>query len=228
MNNDKRELLKLKQGLISAEDCEAITVEKPPIYEKPTGWAGVQNFFYHHKLHLSFAAFFLVVASILLYFTLTREKVDIKILLIADSQEAAGFFLSESRAFKQAVEHFVPDFDGNGKVNAACLFIDLVREGKHPEAIHGNSVKLFGEVQSRDAMIFVGNKQALENIPASADMPVEDFYEGFIPVKDTALAQIVEFERAKLPDDLYIVIRAGAGKDDWLVWENITGDATTE
>jgi len=145
-NNDKRELLKYKQGLISKEECEEIEINKPPIYEKPTGFAAVQNFFYHYKLHLSFAAFFVVVGVILAYFTLTRDNPDIKILLIGNTQEASAFFFAEQSAIKTAFEQYTPDFNNDGKVYAACFFIDLVTEGRRPDYVQGNHTKLFGEV----------------------------------------------------------------------------------
>jgi hypothetical protein len=226
-NNDKRELLKYKQGLISKEECEEIEINKPPIYEKPTGFAAVQNFFYHYKLHLSFAAFFVVVGVILAYFTLTRDNPDIKILLIGNTQEASAFFFAEQSAIKTAFEQYTPDFNNDGKVYAACFFIDLVTEGRRPDYVQGNHTKLFGEVLGGTAKIFIGNREALENIPKSADVEFEDFYEDYFPFKGSLLEKSVEFHRMDVPDDLLVVLRKDADENSLTVWAVIR-ESTTE
>jgi len=224
-NNDKRELLKLKQGLIAADDCTEIEVEKPPVYEKPTGLAGVQNFLYHQKLYIIIFAFFAVVVSVLLYFALTAEKADLTVLLIADNQETSAFLFTELALIKQAVEAFTPDFNNDKKVYVSCLFIDLVKEGRRVDYIQGNSTKLFGEVRSGKAMIYIGNLEALEGIPASGEMPIYDFYDEIIEVKGSALEKAADFDseygRAQIPEDLYIAIRKSADANSRTVWENI-------
>ncbi|MCL2035778.1 MAG: hypothetical protein FWG83_00105 [Oscillospiraceae bacterium] len=216
--NDKRELLKLKQGLITEEET-TLELEKTLII-KPRGWAAVMNFAYHNKFYLWVVGFFMIVTTFFVYFALTSEKYDITILLIADEEKSSDFFFGEQRALKQSIDRFVPDFNGDGKQSAACLFIDLVKEGRRHDIIHGNSVKLFGEVQSGNALIFIGNKDALEMIPLSADIEVEDFYVNlaqfspnadgfFFPVKGSVPGDGDYFEYVDVPEDLYIALRKG-------------------
>jgi hypothetical protein len=201
-SDDKRELLKLRQGLVTAEESPLEINEKPQVV-KLTGKAALSNFVYHHSLQLKIAAFFLVIAGIFAYFTLSREKPDIIVLLIADTPEASMFFGSEMFELKRELERFTPDFDGNGKVVVECRFIDLVTHvgeiERNPEAIQGNRIKLFGEVQSGNALIYIGNKEALENIPGDV-MPVEDFYIIFCNINETKL-------EVDYPDDIYIAVR---------------------
>jgi hypothetical protein len=225
MTDDKRELLKLKQGLTDKQDSP-LEVDKPPVYEKPTGWAAVSNFVYHHKIHLSMGVFFVTVASVFLYFALTDDKPDITVLFIADTHEASAFLFAEGDELQSAIEVFTSDFNGDGKILAKCLFIDLVKEGRSAESIHGNSTKLFGEVQGNRAYIYVGNRQALENIPQSADMPVEDFYEGFFRVSETVLTDYTEFNFVEAPEDLYITIRKTADDESLSVFRLITDGLT--
>jgi hypothetical protein len=214
--NDKRELLKLRQGLVDKKDS-FLEVEKPPIYEKPTGKAAVAHFFYYHKIQLALAAFFIFVAAVFVYSFVSREKADITILLIADDdgKDTSAFFLMEQKKFEVALETFTPDFDNNGKVHAQTLFIDLVKEGRAADYIHGNTTKLFGEIQGGQALILIGNKNALEAIPASGEVALEDFYCDFdelgffIPVKNTGLA-LFDYEYMEMPDDLYIAVRISA------------------
>jgi len=211
--DDKRQLLKLKQGLITKEET-TLEIEQKPLIIKPTGKAAVENFFYHHKLHIWIVGFFAVIVGFFIYFGLSGEKADITILLISDSQEASAFFRIEAAELQSAIEHFVPDFDNNGKVRAECLFIDLTLQigeiARNPEAVQGDRIKLFGEVQSGEALLFIGNRQALENIPG--EEMVEDFYvkitdDVFYRVKGSPLEAAANFEWVELPDDLYIAVR---------------------
>ena len=213
--DDKRELLKLKQGLITEQESKLEFQEKPHII-KPTGWAAVENFLYHHKLHLSVAAFFVIVAAFFAYFTLTREKADITILFIADNEETSRFFTLQSAEVERAFETFTPDFDGNGKIHAECLFIDLTTNigelARSADMIHGNRVKLFGEIQAGTSLLLIGNRQALEAIPGD-EIPFEDFYITSMRVKGSAFESAGDFERVPVPDDLYIVVRRKSGVD---------------
>jgi hypothetical protein len=222
--DDKRELLKLKQGLVT-EDESVLEVDEKPHIIKPTGKAAWSNFVYHHSLQLKFGVFFLIIAAIFVYFALTDEKADITILLIADTPEVSVFFALRAEELELEIELFTPDFDGNGKVHVQCLFIDLVTHvgeiARNPEAVQGNRIKLFGEVRAENALIYIGNREALENIPLGAEMPVEDFYLAFYNVKDTSL-------ELDSPEDLYIAVRR-SGKESELskaltVLENITGN----
>ena len=62
--DDKRELLKLKQGLI--EESETIVEQKREVVELH-GWKKVQNFFYHYKWHVVVAVFFIAVIGFFVY-----------------------------------------------------------------------------------------------------------------------------------------------------------------
>ena len=217
MNDDKRQLLKLKQGLVS-EDETSLEIDQKPLFEKPKGRAAVANFVYHHKLHLAFAAFFVMAAGFFAYFAFTGEKYDMTILWVADNQEMAAFFRGQEAMIRAAIEEYLPDLDNNGRVRADCRFIDLTTHvvaddgeviGRNPQAVQGERVKLFGEVQGGDALIYLGNKSALENIPGEVT-PVDDFYVAFYNIKDTRLAI------AEPPQDLYIAVRR-APKNEYAI-----------
>ncbi|MCL2072131.1 MAG: hypothetical protein FWH07_07875 [Oscillospiraceae bacterium] len=202
--DDKRELLKLRQGLVTADES-GLEVDKKPEITKLTGKAALSNFVYHHSLQIKIVLFFLVIAGIFAYFTLTSEKYDITILLIADNAETSVFFAVKSSGLKQIIEDATPDYDGNGKSRVEFRFIDLVTHvgeiQRSPDAIHGNRVKLFGEVQTGDSLIYIGNKEALENIPGTA-MSVEDFYYAFY-----SLGELITESQLEFPPDLYIAVR---------------------
>jgi hypothetical protein len=211
-SNDRRELLKLKQGLVSKEDS-SLELEKTDII-KPTGKKAVENFFYHHKLEIMFVSFFVVVIAFFVYFTFTEEKGDIRVLLISDNEEASQFFHHEAATLKRALSYFTEDFNGDGKHIAQCLHIDLITQiGEIPrnsDSVYGERIKLFGEVKTGDAVIYIGNKEALESIPENAEISIKDFYENFtapFQIKGSILEEIVEFEKVPVPDDLYLMLR---------------------
>lgn len=230
-NNDKRELLKLKQGLVSAEESP-LQVDEKPEKVKLKGRAAFSNFVYHHSLHLKIGGFFAVIALVFAFFILTADKPDITVLLIADTTETSMFFVNRFGDVKGAVEEFTPDFNGDGTVIADCRFIDLVTHvgdiERNPDAVHGNNVKLIGEITAGNALIYIGNKQALENIPGEV-MSSEDFYRYFRGVAETKLgSQLLGLlETETLPDDLYIAFRNAEKSKEFpkalTLWENITG-----
>jgi len=172
-NDDKRELLKLKQGLITEEESVIASAEKPVI-EKPTGKAAVANFFYHYKVHLIVAAFFIVVGGYLAYDTITREKEDIRFLSIATSDDGTFILSAAMTGIEEAMEFYTPDFDSNGYVHAANFFINANQNGVSPDFFYGNRGKLIAEVQDGTARIFVGDKGAFELF--EEDIPYEQFF----------------------------------------------------
>ena len=53
---ERRELLKLKQGII--EESDIIQQDEPEEILRPTGIKAVENFFYHYKWYVVLIAFF--------------------------------------------------------------------------------------------------------------------------------------------------------------------------
>ena len=230
--DDKRELLKLKQGLVAEHDSKIETESNTEkrVYPKPTGMKAVENFLYHYKLQIIFISFFTVVLIFLVYTTLSQENPDITVLFVADNEETAAFFRAEAATLQEAIELYTFDFNENGNIYARCLTIDLTTKfgnvNRNPEIVHGEKIKLFGEVLNGDSSIYVGNKEALEGIPEGAKIPIEDFYEELRPVKDSVLEEAAEFKNVPLPDDLYIALRKGTDEDSLTVWLNILEGAT--
>jgi hypothetical protein len=234
--DDRRELLKLKQGLVTEEES-SLELEKTHII-KPTGMAAVENFWYHNKFIIIAISFFVIVAGIMVFLTLTEEKADLTVLLISDNLEASEFFHFERAELQRTLEHFTPDFNENGNVFVNGLVIDLTTHigdvMRSQDMIHGARVKLFAEVQHGNSLIFIGNKEALAGIPEGVQMPVEDFYEElfadeegesviFYPVKGSPLDEIGVFEKIPVPDDLYIALRKKNvdKENELIVLENI-------
>jgi hypothetical protein len=224
-SDDKRELLKLKQGIIGEGESEIANVEKR-VFEKPRGKAAAANFFYHYKIHLVVALFFTVVIAFLVYDVLTKEKGDIRILTLASADETAVALAYKKQALEEAFEIYIPDFDGNKYVHAENFYIDLTKEGRDGNAYYGNSVKLISEIQDGTAYILVGDMEIFEEI--TRETTLESFFvnlgeiypdnpniDGFFyKVKGTPLAAEANMF-ASCPEDLYIAVRKNPrGKEE--------------
>ena len=219
-NDDKRELLKLKQGLI--EESETIHEEekRPEKYEIHGCKAKVSNFFYHYKWHVIVIAFFAAVLSFLVISTVTKEKKDIRILLTSDVSEISTSLYFRTDKFELALEQFCPDFDKNGNVHAEIYYIDMVKDTNTADYHLSNQAKLYGEISIATAHMYIGNMGLLKEIAGENDVSgvfmdlsalypedenVVDKY--FYRVKNSALADAAGYVET-CPEDLYIVIRS--------------------
>ena len=136
---DRRELLKLKQGLI--EESEAIPEE---VREKPAelhGMARVKNEIYHLGWAIPIIIGAIALAAFIIVQLASRPKEDICILIIAATESSELFRFSDNNdIIKPALEKYCPDYDGNGKIYAETVFIDLSDSsgnGQYNDTQHG-------------------------------------------------------------------------------------------
>ena len=148
---EKAELLKLKQGII--EESEEFPEEGEPVYEKPTGWKAVENFFYHYKWRVIGIAFTLVLLTILTVQLVTREKRDLYVLAISNSN-SSGIY-AKTKDIETALERYCPDFDGNGYVHVAVNFINLSTENGLSEYYDSNNLKFSSELMAGDSQMYL-------------------------------------------------------------------------
>lgn len=216
--DDKRELLKLKQGLI--EESEVIKEEKPePI--KLTIPQKIGNFFYHNKFYLLAAAFFIAVVTFLVVDLLLKEVADIRVLYISSDSELAAQLQIKQKKAELAIEQYCPDFDDNGNVHCELYFIDN-SENVNVEYQMAYQAKMYGEYSSGVAQMFIADKATIEELYGEDDMftlftdlsaiyPDNPNIDGiYYKLKDTDFAKLCGWDKS-CPDDLYIVIRTVEG-----------------
>ncbi|MDR1753649.1 MAG: hypothetical protein LBR74_01940 [Eubacterium sp.] len=217
--DDKKELLKLKQGLIDKN--KVVETEKPiKTYEKPKGFkAKISNYWYHYKWHtLGGIAAILVIVLILFEF-LTKKNPDIEIIALTDNSSTYNYLLLNTMDLEDSFLQYTPDYDKNGYTNVAITVIDI-SDGEYtdPDMALANSTKLAGEIQRAETLIFIGNKQAFYSMPGN--MPMNDIFINFSTkytscefVEDEYFYKIKgsPFETAynltNCPDDFYIAMR---------------------
>lgn len=214
--DDKRELLKLKQGII--EESDTIKEEKIE-YAKPVGAkAKLLNFLYHYKLVIIVVVFLAGVFAFMMYDTLSKEKADLRIMLVATTDEINSTLYLKTNDIELAVEKYCPDFDNSGYVHVETYYVDLT-EGGDPNYYFSNQAKLYGEISTGTAHIFMGNKDMFQGIIGDAD-PAEMFVnlgelypdneniDGiYYKIKGTEFAKACKWIES-CPDDLYICVRS--------------------
>ncbi len=152
-NQEKRELLKLKQGLI--EDSEIIEVDKPHEKEELKGLAKLGNFWYHNKWYIIVAVFFIAVGSFLTYQLLAKEAADMRVLLVTSNVENTPELYRKTMDIELALEQYCPDFDKNGNVHVEVYYIDLTKDTPDSYYITVNNAKFFGEIDSGIAQMII-------------------------------------------------------------------------
>lgn len=168
--NEKRELLKLKQGIIEESDVIQQAEEKPK-YEKLHGIKAVENFFYHYKWHVVVIAFVVVVLGFMIYSTVTKETPDLNVLVTTRGNYADLTY--KVKDLENAFEMYCPDFDKNGKVHVNVYYIDM-SPSNNMEYENSNTTKFYGEVATGTAQLFMVNPEMIDYIIAASG--AEDFF----------------------------------------------------
>ncbi|MCH5325320.1 MAG: hypothetical protein J1E39_08895 [Eubacterium sp.] len=220
-NDEKRELLKLKQGLI--EDSDIIDIKPREEAEKLTGLARFENFMYHNKWYVIVAIFFIAVGSFLIYQFLSKEAADMRVLVVTSDIEKTPNLLMKTADIELALEQYCPDYDGNGNVHVEVYYIDLSKNVTDNYYISTNTAKFFGEVDQGVAQLFICDA-GISYTDGMTDEEADAEFNGFfvdlaevtgddslagkttIRVKDTPLAAAANYENS-VPDILVMGIK---------------------
>lgn len=220
-NDDKRELLKLKQGII--EKSDTIKEDKngygdKAVYEVVGVKNKISNFFYHYKWHVIVTAFVAAVAAFLIISTVTREKGDIRILAFAQTTETAGSLYYKSMDIELALEQYTGDYDNNGYTHVDLYFMNINKD-QDMNYYYTNQTKLFSEIGLGVSQMYIADKasilailgeqdeeKAFEDLSAlyPDDPQVTDKY--YYKVKGSKFAEAALYVES-CPEDMYIVVR---------------------
>lgn len=213
--DDKRELLKLKQGLI--EESEEIKEKEESEPEKMTFRKKVENFFYHYKFHVLVGIFFAFVGGILIADLVTKETGDVRVLYMSSDNSMAVQMLAKQKDVELTLEMYCPDFSNDGNVHCEVYHIDNAYnpDGNYQMAYQA---KLFGEFSMGIANMFITDKLSIERVcgddvdPNDQFINLEELYPDnenmdgiYYSIKDTDFAKLCGWDLSC--PDLYIVIR---------------------
>lgn len=210
---DKRELLKLKQGLIDESESE-IHEEEKPVYELH-GLKWIENFLYRNKIYVILAVFFAAVAVFLTVSLITRERGDMRVMVVTKDKDIAENVSFKTKEFETAFELYCPDYDDNGYVHVEVFNVDL---SENPDATYmaANVTKITSEAIIGEAQLYILDKKAAEAV-SSNDLsmflnlselyPDVDYIDGpFLQIKKSGFAVNAQYYEA-CPDDLYMVVK---------------------
>jgi hypothetical protein len=217
-NHDKRELLKLKQGLI--EDSEVIQKEEREIVVLH-GKKKAENFWYHYKVQV---LMFLLFGFLFTYFTvdiLTKKRADIEFLMIASDEYTAALLFSFSDDISGAVSAFTPSFNGNRYIHAEGLHIDLYNVFDN-NAFMAVQTQLFTQIRTGVTRIIIGNREAFNSIIGETARGKDTIFvdlTGLFPdsenIEEDVFFKVEGSELARLagiedfcPDDFYLALLA--------------------
>ncbi len=215
LRQDKLELLKLKQGVITEDQLPHEEKEE----KHYTVWEKIGNFFYHNKMYIIFGTLFAALVVFLAYDIFSTVHPDAAVMIIAENDDFA--YITED--IESVLERYCPDYNGDGKIFIRVSYMPAESE----EVSYYNQsqrTKLIAEFQAGDSIIVIGNKNACEltNITEGvlADMREiypddENAFEYGYMLDGTSFAEDIGYEQ--LPDDLFIAFRVpqdGFGVDE--------------
>ena len=170
-SDEKRELLKLKQGIIEDSDIIEQDVHEEP--EEQTAIKKIDNFFFRNKWFVVAGVFFAAVAIFLVQQMLSREQPDLAVILaVSDTSKAPGLY-QKVNDIELALEQYCPDFDGNGYVHVAVYSIDLTKSG-NMQYVQSNTAKFYGEIERGVAELYICDADLLTSEGASEEYDPDD------------------------------------------------------
>lgn len=206
IQQDKIELIKLKQGVIDHSDTIYEVHEEAPVLTFPQK---ISNFFYHNMWWLWIAIFLCVVAGILIYDTVTTPKPDAVVLMFTNNEELYDTYQDMADYFEQ----FVDDNNGDDVSTVSIYYIPLNID-ENDRLFTSYMAKFSGEMQSATSMIVLADASCDERLypkdilyDLTDDFGEYDNVNGYgYYLKNTNFAEEIHYD-GTIPDDLYIGIR---------------------
>lgn len=206
VQQDKIELIKLKQGVIDHSDtiCEVHEEKRVLTFSEK-----VSNFFYHNLWWLWIVAFIAFVVGILVYQAVTTPKPDAVVLMFTYDDELYDSYPQMADYFEQ----FVDDNNGDGVSTVNIYYIPLAID-ESDRLFTSYMAKFSGEMQSSSSMIVLADSSCDERLyPKDVLYNLSKDFEDYEHVvdygyylKDTDFAKEIGYN-GTISDDLYLGIR---------------------
>lgn len=200
---EKVELMKLKNGVI--DESDTIKEEHDEI-RKLHGWEKVSNFWYHNKVWILFTAFIASVVIFIVYDTVTREKPDLTVMMIANN----GLSLRQDE-LEEFFEKYTDDLNGDGKVHVSVLIMPLDSNSTSVDQQSYQS-KFLAQLQSCESIMVITdsntNPDFLEIMKSdlSKDFPGNPYIDEYgLSLNFGFLAEEFKFEY--MPNDVHLSMR---------------------
>lgn len=212
LEEEKIELLKIKQGIIKESDILDLSSDEKKHYNL---WQKFKNFIYHNKWWLGIFSFFILIAAFLIYDKVTTVKADINVLLLSNDTDLYSHYKSMCDVF----DSYVDDYNDDEKQYVNIIYIPISDdESENTQSLYGydnNLTNLSTQFQLGETMMIIADSKSsdliqpentLENLEVY--FPDCPYVKGYgLYLKDTKFAELIGYEENTVPDDLYIGIR---------------------
>lgn len=225
LRNERLELLKLKQGVISEED-----IPKEEVVEKHyTLWQKIGNYFYHNKPYIIFGTLIAALAIFLIYDIVTTVRPDAVVMIIAKDDR----FDTVCGDISRLLEQYCADNNGDGKVSVRVSYLPVARGEENSPMYYreADSTKLMAEFQGTEAIMVLADPDTCEMLNIEKDVLAD--LSGFFPgdssvsplgymLSGTSFAEDIGIN--DLADDLFMGFRqpkkGGIGTSEEDFWKN--------
>lgn len=160
LKQERLELIKLKQGVITEEELEKPPAEPERTY---TAWEKISNFFYHNKWYVILGLLFAALAVFLINDYVTTERPDVQSLYIAPDYDMSYF----SGELTPLWSDYAQDYNGDGKKIARLYYVPTGYANDTAASAYfaqSDRTKLMGEFQSGSSVMIIGNKYSFMSI----------------------------------------------------------------
>lgn len=172
-NHDKRELLKLKQGLI--EDSEVIKrEEREEVVLR--GKKKAENFWYHNKVTVILGVFFIGLAVYFIVDMAAQKRPDISFMFLAMTAESSYIDGNYNEELGWAMARYTQDFDGNGYVYTQIMPINIFSNQANHNALMANQTKLISEIQIGTVRLVIGDRAAFSHVMGGDDRELSEVF----------------------------------------------------
>lgn len=209
LHEDKVDLIRLKQGVITDSDKVFPEQEAPKKY---TVWQKIGNWFYHSKWWLGIAVFCTLVGAFLVYDFITRKDPDVSVLILTDNV----YVYNKSDELCAWLQDMCEDYNGDGKKFVQSVYIPVSKAEMESGSSYAsaNNTQLMVQMETSICMLVMANDEAADYLqPELIFEDMERLYpdcpyaEGYkLKIAGTAFEEIMQLDQP-LTEDTYLALR---------------------
>lgn len=178
IQQDRIELIRLKQGLIETSDMIHEEHEEKP---KLSLRKKIANFFYHSKWWLWITLFIVAIFAFLIYDYFSQVKPDLIVMVLTDDDGIQ----ERTEELELYFEQFTEDENGDGKIQVDIYAIPVTDDIGENDYYTGNFTKLSTQMQLGDCVLILTDAKANAFINADETLErLEDLYPDEENVRD--------------------------------------------
>lgn len=207
LQRERLELLKLKNGDISESD---MIKEEHEEAIKLHGFAWLKNFWWHNKIVILLAAFFIIVFGYITYDTLSRTQPDMRVIMTCNNG-----LINRTEELADMFEEYCEDINGDGEVYVQIIEAPIAKYATDYTSTTKYQSVIQANMQTAEVIFFVSDTDILndESGVSEAFADLTKLYPDSELVTKTGLSLKGGYVQNKLkwengfPDDMFIVMR---------------------